>query len=184
MSDGDDVMMTRCRADDIVHAYNELNKTIVFNSESWCWPDGHRWFEFPEVPKPPLSSDGVVSPYRYLNAGAVIGTAAALRQFLAEAYALESSDCADDQRALAANFINHYRRSSSAENMSVTLDYYQRLFMTLQGHTLADFHVDTIRGSVRNRLLNSSSCILHQNGWKGDSMVLEEVASLLKVDEW
>ncbi|KND03650.1 uncharacterized protein SPPG_01122 [Spizellomyces punctatus DAOM BR117] len=190
LSDGDDVIFARCDIKEVEEAYKRLNTSVVFTAEPYCWPYTSIWSQYPEVPPPPPTSAGHRSGSRYLNAGTVIGTAAALREFLAHSYNKGGSECADDQGAFTYTFLERLellggdKNNPNWQKMGVTLDYYQDIFMSLQATVMADLKVDVRAGRVRNRLTGGNACILHQNGNKDESQILEALVERLGVNNW
>ncbi|KAJ3279337.1 Multifunctional procollagen lysine hydroxylase and glycosyltransferase LH3 [Borealophlyctis nickersoniae] len=197
LSDTYDVMLQPgCSSQELLHAYHAFNSSVVFSSEVYCWPFWPTpcpWWKFPTPPPPPKDRPPGVreSRFRYLNAGTVMGRAGALAEFIESSYV---ADCFDDQESYINAYIKRLESFKTsytlAHNnteppshirMGIELDYYQDLFMSLQGMIMADLAIDERKGRIRSRNTGGEGCVLHQNGDKGQSRILEDLAELFDV---
>ncbi|KAJ3035596.1 hypothetical protein HDV00_003622 [Rhizophlyctis rosea] len=168
----DVLLQPTCSQSDIISAFKRQGSPIVFSSEVYCWPDKGLWSSYPEAPPKP-NTPLQKSDYRYLNAGTMIGYVKDLLPFLAESY---TSDCEDDQRGYTRTFLSRLQQGN--EHTSVSLDYYQDIFLTIQGTDFGDleFREDRMRGRrVRNLRTGGEGCVVHQNGDKSNGL-LERIA--------
>ncbi|KAJ3046936.1 hypothetical protein HK097_000389 [Rhizophlyctis rosea] len=187
ISDTYDVMIQpSCSASDIVASFKEKQKEVLFSSEVFCWPNAGQMNEYPPAPPPPSGRliPAERSEYKYLNAGTFIGYVKDLLNFFAAAY---NSDCDDDQGAFTNQFLRLHRESNNSASIPVALDYYQDVFMTIQGTRWEDLDfVEEEEGEgkrVRNRRTGGMGCVIHQNGDKSN-LLLERVAREIGVESF
>ncbi|KAI8924843.1 hypothetical protein BC831DRAFT_463411 [Entophlyctis helioformis] len=97
-SDADDVLpVPSITVEGILERYNRLvdfynGPRVFFGAETVCYPAGHLWYNYTD----PSSIPGAPghTPFRYLNAGTMVGPAGLVRRMLALVY---QEDCFDDQ---------------------------------------------------------------------------------------
>jgi hypothetical protein len=156
---------------------------IVFGAEIGCWPDRHLRSRYPPSPTraqrpgdariavlrppPPFSS-----PFRFLNSGAFVGYAGAIREALEE---LDSRPDDDDQRLFTRYFLDHPERVSLDSGAVI----FQNLFGVGPGDLVVE-RADPVR--VKSRITLSEPCVLHGNGpgWS----TFQEVARQLRELSW
>eukprot|EP00842_Homolaphlyctis_polyrhiza_P005020 jgi/Hompol1/5519/HPOL_004503-RA len=106
-TDADDVLLApHTTIDSLLTQYHQLVRqrngpTVFFPAETACYPDGHLWLNFTD-PNEIQNSEGP-SPFRYLNAGIMIGPASHLRAVIRTLY---TDDCFDDQRLFSHAFLD------------------------------------------------------------------------------
>lgn len=192
MSDADDVILlptSACSVPNILARFRSVERPVLVGGERFCYPDGHRWVEYPSPPRD--------TPYRYLNGGTFLGFAWALIDIIGQAY---RGDCIDDQRELTRVFlentsyvgapdlegkrtvVTHQKEvgdtrflvSPLGDNQLadahpyMKLDWFNTLLLPLGGAEFHEFDFSEykVNGTVRSKLTDGRPCIFHQNGVK------------------
>lgn len=140
--DGYDSIVTG-HATDILRAWQQVcdERQPLFAAEVYCWPDRDSAAKYPETE----------TPYRFLNSGAFIGTAAALLRIIED----EIADHEDDQRYYTQRFLSG--------QYAMCLDTRCLLFQCLNG-ALEDVQADEGRGMLYNQRTKSHPAVIHANG--------------------
>ncbi|AVL94587.1 hypothetical protein ma201 [Moumouvirus australiensis] len=127
-------------AEEIVNKYNNLcgvNKSIIFSSEVYCWPDKNLSNFYPHTE----------SKYKYLNSGSFIGYRDDLKKLVSNIL-----DRDDDQLYYTKKFL---------QGENIILDYNCQLFQAING-CKSDLIVHKNR--VFNKYTKSYPIFIHGNG--------------------
>ncbi len=133
---------------------NYFNNKIVFSAEKFCWPDKTLSDKYPKAP----------NDFKYLNSGGFIGPIDDLRK-LVEKPILPSDD---DQLYYTHRFLE--------EENNIVLDYEAKIFQTLSGCSISDFHFDLSKSVFKNKFGNIPS-LLHGNGGWRDKMLINQISN-------
>ena len=125
----------------VLERYKGFNADIVIGAERFLWPD---WDYGKEYPKSE-------TPYRYLNSGQYIGTAGAIKEFLAKGNIAEDLD---DQAFFHERFLN--------TDMNVVLDYEAYIFQN------SEATVQKVGQQIFNSQTGCYPCTYHGNGGQYD----------------
>eukprot|EP00842_Homolaphlyctis_polyrhiza_P005019 jgi/Hompol1/5518/HPOL_004502-RA len=212
-SDADDVMfLPGFTIDDLVSRFHKLVSSrngplIFFAGEQACYPrqDWHSLYPFPENIIVNGTESEKHSPFRYLNAGLMMGQAGHIVEMIRHVY---NGDCADDQLEFTKAFLRplvwwrdhhddyqyafsspraypndpdailmDYRRGIPSTALPlIGLDYWNELFGALYDVQIQDLDVSIPKGSVVIKATGGSPAVLHQNGNKYANSVVEELA--------
>lgn len=183
--------LVREKYDRLVSMYR--GPRIFFAAEKICYPRPQLWRNFTDPVTVPGGKGG--SPFRYLNAGIMVGPAGLLRQMLKLVY---QQDCSDDQYLYTlahlapllwwVDPVTGSTRVASSRLMASSevppeaqplmgLDLWNELTMALYGVNRESFQVNAENGSLQFNPTTSRPLILHQNGNKHEGNVLEELAA-------
>ncbi|KAJ3367216.1 hypothetical protein HDU91_001584 [Kappamyces sp. JEL0680] len=203
-SDTDDVLLLPAfSARQIIQAYETLvasakGPLVFFPAEPACYPDGSLAEYYPQPPSKQEGSALIASPFRFLNAGMLIGKAGHLVEMIRLAY---KGDCFDDQllftkafldplvwwrptedstkyaSSLALDTVAQSLEHSSVKSHLIGLDYWNVLFGALVNTKIEiDVEVDMQDKSIRMMATGGKPMIVHQNGDKTVRLVLEQLA--------
>ena len=125
----------------VLERYKGFNADIVIGAERFLWPDWDYGKEYPESH----------TPYRYLNSGQYIGTAGAIKEFLAKGNIAEDLD---DQAFFHERFLN--------TDMNVVLDYEAYIFQN------SEATVQKVGQQIFNSQTGCYPCTYHGNGGQYD----------------
>ncbi|KAL2912498.1 hypothetical protein HK105_207987 [Polyrhizophydium stewartii] len=199
-SDAEDVIPTPdATPDRILKQYRSLvdmyqGPRIFFPAETACYPDGSLWSNYTDPNT--LSFAPGQTPFRYLNAGLMIGPAGLIRRMIEVVY---QDDCFDDQLAYTLAFLDPLKWwmsqsrvvqvGSSTKQVVPTdakpligLDYWNGLLMAMYGVSNKDYVVDAASKKLTIKATGGSPLIMHQNGEKKDNAILEILAKELGYD--
>jgi hypothetical protein len=123
---------------------------VLFAAERACWPDIPRWSCFPQLPH---------TPYRYVNAGGLIGHVGYLRALLAPLMG-QISSWTDDQRFYSTAYLG------LREQNGFYIDSGCEMFQTLAkvNLTAGDLMFDAEQGRWFNAQTRSYPVLVHGNG--------------------
>ncbi|KAH9251001.1 hypothetical protein BASA81_011176 [Batrachochytrium salamandrivorans] len=202
-SDADDVIITpETTIDKIMQQYKALvdlanGPRVVFAAESPCYPRGDLWSNYTKPSDIPGGRGD--SPFRYLNAGFMIGPAGLIRRMIEVVY---QHDCFDDQLAYTLAYLdplvwwrdahtNEYQVSSSRQKQIeipyyakqlIQLDHWNLLSMAMYGVKNEKYVVDDTNTRLTMLETNSNPLILHQSGPKTTNRILEILAMVFGYD--
>ncbi|KAH6565094.1 hypothetical protein BASA50_001750 [Batrachochytrium salamandrivorans] len=202
-SDADDVIITpETTIDKIMQQYKALvdlanGPRVVFAAESPCYPRGDLWRNYTKPSDIPGGRGD--SPFRYLNAGFMIGPAGLIRRMIEVVY---QHDCFDDQLVYTLAYLdplvwwrdahtNEYQVSSSRQNRTeipyyakqlIQLDHWNLLSMAMYGVKNEKYVVDDANTRLTMLETNSNPLILHQSGQKTTNRILEILAMVFGYD--
>ncbi|KAJ1338912.1 hypothetical protein BSLG_006547 [Batrachochytrium salamandrivorans] len=202
-SDADDVIITpETTIDKIMQQYKALvdlanGPRVVFAAESPCYPRGDLWSNYTKPSDIPGGRGD--SPFRYLNAGFMIGPAGLIRRMIEVVY---QHDCFDDQLAYTLAYLdplvwwrdahtNEYQVSSSRQKQIeipyyakqlIQLDHWNLLSMAMYGVKNEKYVVDDANTRLTMLETNSNPLILHQSGPKTTNRILEILAMVFGYD--
>ncbi len=147
-------------ANNIKEKFLQFNKPIVISAEAEIWPD--------DIQDKYPNSDEF---YKYANAGTYMGYAKNLKEMLNEFkkenyncstyYTDKTHDKADDQRCLTKYYLNNTN--------NVVLDHKQIIWSVAKRDDKENNRDDyefTKFNKLYNKVSNTSSSILHINGWR------------------
>ncbi|KAL2916277.1 hypothetical protein HK105_204033 [Polyrhizophydium stewartii] len=210
-SDADDVMlMPGVDIDHIIAAFNTLVRQragplVFLAAEKACFPRGD-WSRNYTDPADVAPGGKGPSPFKYLNAGLMIGQAGHIAEMLRLAY---MGDCIDDQLQLTTAFLrpilwwqdlrtgrfryalstpphspgweerNRARGIPAHARPLVGLDHWNDLLAALYDVRMRDLVVQADRGRIVVRATGGAPAIVHQNGDKLENSVLEQLAVVL-----
>ncbi|KAL2912499.1 hypothetical protein HK105_207988 [Polyrhizophydium stewartii] len=193
-TDADDVVpVPGISVDRIIEGYQALidmyqGPRIFFPAETACYPDGSLWSNYTD-PNIQWYARGE-TPFRYLNAGLMVGPAGLIRRMIEVVY---QDDCFDDQLAYTLAILDPLKwwrtavggtyRVSSSRNAHrippesakplIGLDYWNGLLLAMYGMPNKDYVVDPATRELSFIPTRSRPLILHQNGEKKDNRILE-----------
>ncbi|WIA35557.1 hypothetical protein OEZ86_003982 [Tetradesmus obliquus] len=123
---------------------------VLFAAERACWPDITRWSCYPQLQH---------TPYRYLNAGGLVGHVGYLRALLQPLMGLVSS-WTDDQQFYSTEYL------ALREQHGFHIDSGCKVFQTLNQVDLmaGELLFDAGRGGWFNVETNSYPVLMHGNG--------------------
>ncbi|KAH9268643.1 hypothetical protein BASA83_009277 [Batrachochytrium salamandrivorans] len=202
-SDADDVIITpETTIDKIMQQYKALvdlanGPRVVFAAESPCYPRGDLWRNYTKPSDIPGGRGD--SPFRYLNAGFMIGPAGLIRRMIEVVY---QHDCFDDQLVYTLAYLdplvwwrdahtNEYQVSSSRQKQIeipyyakqlIQLDHWNLLSMAMYGVENEKYVVDDANTRLTMLETNSNPLILHQSGPKTTNRILEILAMVFGYD--
>nr|KAJ3418673.1 hypothetical protein HK105_008002 [Polyrhizophydium stewartii] len=203
-SDADDVIITpEASVDSLLRRYQDLVKKfggprIFFAAETACYPVGGLWSSFVDPNTLPFAPRK--TPFRYLNAGIMIGPAGLIRRLTELAY---QHDCFDDQYAfqLAYTAPLKWWRSSRTRELHVAsprddvaelapasartligLDYWNSLSLAMYGIPIEHYSLNRTSGSLAYSETASAPLILHQNGPKAEDRNIEVLSKAFGYD--
>lgn len=131
-----------------------FNNKIVFSAEKFCWPDDNLKDKYPQVD----------NDFKFLNSGGFIGSVEQIKK-LVEKSILPSDD---DQLYYTHRFLENQE--------NIVLDYEGKIFQTLSGCSISDFHFDLSKSVFKNKFGNIPS-LLHGNGGAKDKMLINQISN-------
>jgi hypothetical protein len=144
--DAYDVINLAPRAE-LLEKFRSFDSPIVVGAEKSCWPNPADAPLFPHQEK----------PFRFLNAGCIIGYKSAISKCIAK-FAISPMD--SEQGAWTKAFL------SGEDNIKI--DYDGKLFFNLHGADLSDYEVTGLeRGRWTLTHSRETPCIIHGNGPSG-----------------
>lgn len=134
----------------VTNSSSSSSLAVLFAAERACWPDIERWSCYPQLQH---------TPYRYLNAGGLVGHVAYLRALLQPFMGLVSS-WTDDQRFYTTAYL------ALREQNGFHIDSGCEVFQTLNQVDMAagELVFDAERGGWFNVQTNSYPALVHGNG--------------------
>jgi hypothetical protein len=148
--DGYDVLLTGT-GKEITDAYISFRRRYgnkaIFSAEYYCWPDGQKAKQYPEVKD---------SPYKYLNSGTYISSVGTLKQILEKTNIdihSEEFKKFDDQRFYTDLYLQN-------QNL-IVLDTHNKIFNCLAGATQ---DLELRNGRWYNTKTQSFPLVFHGNG--------------------
>lgn len=148
--DGYDVLITGTEKE-IIEAYISFRRRhgnkAIFSAEYYCWPDGNKAKQYPEVKD---------SPYKYLNSGTYISSVGTLKSILKKTNIDIHSDefkKFDDQRFYTDLYLQN-------QNL-IVLDTHNKIFNCLAGATQ---DLELRKGRWYNIQTKSQPLVFHGNG--------------------
>tara|TARA_Y100000389_G_scaffold154199_1_gene154671 strand:- start:459 stop:3212 length:2754 start_codon:yes stop_codon:yes gene_type:complete len=157
VTDGYDVIMTS-NSKEIIDKYKSFNKSVVFATESSCWPDKHISSRFPTI---------CCKKNLYLNSGGFIGDVASIKKIVAPV-----PDNYDDQRWYTQMFL-----SDSGKDI-MTLDYDCKIFQCLNDAE-TELEINYKKSRIYNKSTNTYPCQIHGNGGPFRKLKLNEYENYL-----
>ena len=144
--DGYDTFVNR-RLEVILERFLDFKCHALFAAEKWCWPKRNSTRQWPEVG----------TEYRYLNSGAYIAHAGALREMLS---CWDPERSKDDQQF----FIDIYLSGvPGVRHLDMRIDHECVIFQCLNGVSPGEL-VTTRFGDLNNVRTGSHPCVVHGNG--------------------
>ncbi|KAI8905559.1 hypothetical protein EDD86DRAFT_193922 [Gorgonomyces haynaldii] len=189
-SDADDVLlMPSATIQDLLDAYKDLEASgskIFFAGEEACWPFLSTARDFPVQER-----NNQTSPFRYLNAGLMIGKAKYLLELLRYIY---DGDCVDDQGMYQKAYLDpivywresgHIKVSTSrkpiqppneAKNL-IAIDAWNRFGLAMFGVKETDY--DITNGSLSLKTTHSKPLLMHFAGKSRQKMqtILDQLSN-------
>ena len=152
-----------------VEQFKAFNTSIVYSAENNCWPFQQNYYRYykprhPNCVKQEEMASHMVDVYKgkgkavqFLNSGAAIGRAGALKEWFTDSIELLQSGENDDQAIAAVLFLSG--------KYSVTIDLMSKMFMSMYDAANVVEHDESV-GRYRNTATQSIPGILHFNGGK------------------
>lgn len=146
--------------------YLSFGADVVVSSERNCFP-GDIKSEFDKVE--------ALTEYKYLNSGCIVGKTSAILTCLE---AMDLPNLPDDHYDPVNNCNVHpndqfeWMKIWVKQPVSIALDYYQTLSMTLHDAKIEE--LDFSGDRIKNVITNSFPCTLHFNGGSKDRMEIRE----------
>jgi hypothetical protein len=201
ISDADDVLFVPgYKPSELIRAFKSLvasrdGPLVFFPAELACYPNGD-WALNYTAPENVVGGLRRTSPFKYLNAGILIGQAGHVASMMELSY---FGDCTDDQLHYTQSFLDPlvwwkdmFGRvkygSTKHGNVPrygkplVGLDHWNQVLAALYGVTISDLKFDHRSQKLLITETSHAPYIIHQNGDKVYSSVLEEIARELGVD--
>jgi hypothetical protein len=138
-----DCLLTAPEAE-LIKKFENSSADILLSTENACWPDPDLAEQYPPS----------IFPWRFLNAGGIIGKQPALLKAY-EWVATHKLETVDDQRRWTAAFLRG--------GLGIQLDTTCEVFQTMSGDSARHLKVDA-NGRLHNILTGSGPCHLHFNG--------------------
>lgn len=157
VTDSYDVIMT-ANSSEILKKYKEMNTTLVFASESSCWPDSDKASKYPKI----KNRNNI-----YLNSGGFIGPVKALKYILREI-----PDYEDDQRYYTNVFFSDFGKNH------IKLDYDCKIFQCLNNGE-NELVINKSKSRMFNRITNTEPCQIHGNGPPSRKLYLNKLENYL-----
>ena len=157
VTDSYDVIMAS-NTKEIIDKYKSFNKSIVFATESTCWPDKHIANKFPRI-------NGKKN--LYLNSGGFIGDVASIKKIVASV-----PGNSDDQRWYTQMFLSDKGKDIMA------LDYDCKIFQCLNDAE-TELEINYAKSRIYNKNTNTYPCQIHGNGGPSRKLKLNEYENYL-----
>jgi hypothetical protein len=154
--DGYDVLFV-ASVKEIVSKYLELveqkpDKTIIFCSEIYCWPDSHKAAHYDSVFPAGVETE---SPYRFLNSGFFMGPASDIMELIRPMLS-DVKQATDDQRF----YTERYLKGDSPIQLDTECNLTQCLASDMKDHIVWDDQQER----WCNKETGAYPCIMHGNG--------------------
>ncbi|KAJ8325932.1 hypothetical protein BDV3_003792 [Batrachochytrium dendrobatidis] len=209
-SDSDDVIITPgTTVSELISRYNSLvdlynGPRVFFAAEIACYPRGDLWSNYTDPEH--IQGKKTYTPFRYLNAGIMIGPAGLIRRLIQVVY---QHDCYDDQLLFTLALLdpiqwwrdpstNTYEVGSSTLLFSknqpprngdqnsllkidtaqqlIQIDHWNLLSVAMYGISANQYQILETAPYLNFLETNSRPLILHQSGSKKDDHTLEVLA--------
>jgi GR25 family glycosyltransferase involved in LPS biosynthesis len=157
VTDSYDVIMT-ANSKEILEKYRKINSTLVFASESACWPDKERAKMYPKIKN---------RKNIYLNSGGFMGPAKAIKYILRDI-----PDYEDDQRYYTTVFFSEFGKKH------IKLDYNCEIFQCLN-NAEEEIIVNKSKSRIFNNITKTEPCQIHGNGPLNRKLYLNKLENYL-----
>lgn len=157
VTDSYDVIMT-ANSKEILKKYKKINSTLVFASESSCWPDREKAHLYPKQKN---------IKNIYLNSGGFIGPVGAIKYILQDI-----PDYEDDQRYYTNVFFSDFGKNH------IKLDYNCEIFQCLNNGE-EELKINYSKSRIFNKITGTEPCQIHGNGPPDRKLYLNKLENYL-----